>query len=259
MKKADLTIIISVKNEEDYIGPTIKSLLDQTYSNFELWVIDDGSTDRTWQVIRSFKDKRIKSWHFDTNAGMTARLNWIMPQVKTEFIARMDSHNLADKTRLEKQHRYMLAHPETVALGSNFTRQTEAGKILLRTSFPTDPRTIRRNLMEKNLFKHASMFFRRAVYDQVGYYDTYFRVAQDYDFMLRVVSRFPAANLDESLVTETYRQSNLTQKHRVRSAWEALTAQWNGLTRYSYPLWQSIFLLRGMAYLAKSAVFQLTK
>lgn len=254
---ANITILISVRNEEAYIGPTIKSVLNQTYKNFELWVIDDGSTDKTWDVIQSFKDKRIKAFHFDQNTGMTPRLNWAIPKIKTTFIARMDSHNLADRTRLQKQRDYMIAHPEIMALGSNFKRLDESGRVVMQTHFPTTYREIKNKLLEKNLFKHGSMFFRRGVYNQVGLYDPYFKLSQDYDFMLRVTAKFHVGNLSESLVTEIYRQQNMTQKYRVRSAWEALTAQWNGLTKYGYPAWQSVYLIRGLGFLLKSWVYSL--
>lgn len=252
-----LTILMPVKNEEKYVGATIKCILNQTYRNFDFWIIDDGSTDKTWNVIQSFKDKRIKSFHFDDNAGMTARLNWAIPQIKSKYIARMDSHNLASKDRLKRQFDFMESNPNVMALGSNYDRVDEKGKVLMKTNFPTKDSQLKLKLMEKNLFKHASMFIRREAYDKVGLYDPYFRVAQDYDFILRVAAKFPVANLSEYLVTDIYMDQNMTQKHRLRSAWEALTAQYNGLKKYGYPLWQAIYLIRGVAYLVKSSVYQL--
>lgn len=256
MLKTDISVLISVRNEEDYIGATIQSVLDQTYKNFELWIIDDGSTDKTWEVIKSFKDKRIKSFHFDQNTGMTPRLNWAIPQIKTEFIARMDSHNLANKNRLKKQRDFMLKNPKIMALGSNFIRIDETGKKIMETNYPTDDKDIKKKLIQKNVFKHGAMFIRRKVYDKVGLYDSYFILTQDYDFILRVASKFFVANFQESLVTEIYRSQNMTQKHRLRSAWEALMAQFNGLTKYGYPWWQAVYLSRGLGYLVKSGVYQ---
>lgn len=255
--KADVTVLISVKNEEKFIGPTIKSILNQTYKNFELWVIDDGSIDQTWKVIKSFKDERIKAFHFNQGTGMTPRLNWAVPKIKTRLIARMDSHNLADKSRLRKQFDYMTAHPEVMALGSNFSRQDESGKILFKSHFPTNYLEIRIKLMKQNLFKHGSMLIRSEVYKKVGLYDPYFKLSQDYDFILRVAAKFPVANLPDYLVTEIYRQQNMTQKHRARSALEALAAQWNGLTKYGYPIWQSVYLIRGLGFFLKSCAISI--
>lgn len=255
--KASVTVLMPVKNEDKFIGGTIKCILNQTYKNFDFWIIDDGSTDKTWDVIKSFKDKRIKSIHFDKNTGMTPRLNWAIPQIKTKYIARMDSHNLADKRRLKKQFDFMEHNPNVMALGSNYDRVDLNGKVLMRTNFPVQDSQLKLKLMEKNLFKHASMFIRREVYDKVGLYDPYFRVAQDYDFVLRVAAKFTVANLSECLVTDIYMGQNMTQKHRLRSAWEAFTAQYNGLKKYGYPFWQSIYLIRGVAYLVKSSVYQL--
>lgn len=255
--KTDITVLIPVKNEEKYIGATIKSILNQSYGNFDFWIIDDGSTDKTWSVIKSFKDPRIKAIRFDNNTGMTTRLNWAIPQIKTEFIARMDSHNLCDRTRFKKQRDFMLANPKIMALGTNYTRIDGSGKLLMKTNFPLTNNVIKDKLMEKNLFKHASMFIRREVYNKVGLYDPYFRVTQDYDFILRVAAKFPVANLAESLVTDIYLGQNMTQKHRVRSAWEALVSQWNALTKYGYPFWQAIYLARGIGFLVKSQISQL--
>lgn len=255
--KADITILLSVRNEEQYIGKTIESILGQSYKNFIFWVIDDGSTDKTLNVAKSFGDDRLVIHHFPESKGLTERLNWAIPQIKTEFIARMDSHNIADKTRLEKQRDYMLKNPEVMALGSNFTRIDELGKVMLKTSFPLVSLEIKKKLMEKNVFKHASMFFRRVVYEKIGLYDSYFRLAQDYDFILRACSKYPVVNLEESLITEIYRGGNLSQKFRVRSAWEAMICQWNGLIKYSYPCVQTIYLIRGFLFMVKSFIFQI--
>lgn len=249
MPKPKITVLLSVWNEEKYIGQTIKSVLDQTYSNFSLWIIDDGSTDSTYKVIKSFKDKRITCFHFDQNIGMTQRLNWAVPKTTTNYIARMDSHNLGAQERLQKQYEKMENTPKLMALGSNFIRVKENGEEIFRSNFPINYPEIKQKLMERNTFKHASMFFRREIYDKVGLYDPYFKVAQDYDFMLRIAGKYPVENLPDYLISETYREENMTQRFPRRSAWEALVAQVNGLTKYSYPAWQAIFLVRGLAFL----------
>lgn len=252
--KTDVTVLVSVRDEEKYIGPTIQSILDQTYKNFELWVIGDGSADETWNVIKSFKDKRIKAFRFDQNTGMTPRLNWAVPKIKTEFVARMDSHNLADKTRLQKQLDFMEKNSKVMALGSNYVRIDETGKQIMQTNFPLRYENIKKELAKKNVFKHGAMFFRRKIYDEVGLYDPYFKLTQDYDFILRVAAKFLVANLPESLITEIFRSESSSQKRRVLLAWETLVAQWNAFTKYGYPLPQTIYLVRGIAFLIKSWV-----
>lgn len=260
MKQSDITLLLTVRNEQDYIGATIKSILGQTHKNFQFWIVDDGSTDATQKIIKSFNDSRITSWCFKENAGMTARLNWLVPQVTTTYIARMDSHHLAESARLQKQLDFLEGHPKIVALGSNFIRTNEAGKEISRSNFPQHYRRIKHDLMQKNVFRHSSMVFRTEIYKKVGLYNPYFKLAQDYDFILRVASHHQVENLPNHLITEVYRSSNMTQRFRTRSAWEALLAQWYALTRYDYPLWQSVYLLRGLAFLAKSYLLQkLTK
>ncbi len=74
--------------------------------------------------------------------------------------------------------------------------------------------------------------------------------------MLRVAARYRVENLPNILITEIYRKQSLTQRYRVRSAWEAFMAQWKALTIYSYPSWQGVYLLRGLAFIVKSVTLQ---
>lgn len=170
----------------------------------------------------------------------------------------MDSHNTARKDRLGRQLNYMNENSKVLALGSNYLRQSEDGRIILQTNFPVKYEEIRKVIVKKNVFKHASMFFRREVYDLVGLYDPYFKVAQDYDFIVKIAAKYPVGNLPDCLVTEIYRTANLSQQQRVRSAWEAFVVQWKAITKYSYPVWQAVYLVRGIVFLLKSILFKIS-
>lgn len=257
MNKIDTTVLISVYNEENYIGPTIQCILNQTYENFELWIIDDGSTDNTWQKIKSFRDKRISIFHFDKNVGITTRLNWVVPRITTKYLARMDSHNLADPSRLQKQRDFLLIHPEVMVLGSNFIAVDPSGKEMFRSKLPCTYREIKNKLLEKNIFRHGSLFFQTNIFEKVGNYNLWSEYAQDYDLMLRITAKFPVANLPDYLITAIYRPENMMQKHCFRSACEAFLAQVKGLTTYGYPLWQYIYLIRGIGYAGKCFVLMI--
>lgn len=254
--KADVTIIMVVRNEEDYVGETIKSILDQSYKDFVFLILDDGSTDNTWKVIQSFKDERIQAKHFTERSYLTKRLNEGLRMTRTIFVARMDSHNIADKRRLEKQRDFMLAHPEVALVGCNFTRTDEKGKVILKSNLTLTDRDIKNHILEKNQFKHACWFARYEILKKEGFYNESFRFSQDYEFLLRLVAKYPVANLPDSLLQEKQIKKAMSQQHRLEQASLVLKAQLQAMFRGDYPLWQAIYLLRTVGYVINSARYQ---
>lgn len=252
MLKTDITVLMVVRNEEKYVGATIKSVLSQTYKNFIFIIIDDGSTDDTWQVIKSFKDPRIKAVRHSEHNYLTKRLNEGLKMVTTEFIARMDSHNTTDKTRLEKQRNFLLENKEVVLVGSNFIRQNENGEVISQSNFPLTWGEIKNKIVEKNLFKHASWFARYETLKKENFYNESFRFAQDYEFLLRLALKYPLANIKESLLTEVKIKEAVSQKHKAEQSLFAFKAQLFALTKYGFPLRKSFYLLRGLAFFLKS-------
>ncbi|MEC6909352.1 glycosyltransferase family 2 protein [Photobacterium piscicola] len=102
-----VTIGIPVYNAENFIWSSINSILNQTYTNFELIIIDDGSTDRSLSIIKSFNDKRIRIFHDGENKKLPARLNQIIELAQGDYIMRMDADDIASEDRLEILLKYL--------------------------------------------------------------------------------------------------------------------------------------------------------
>lgn len=120
MEQAPLiTIGIPVYNCKRFIVDAIKSVLNQSYNNFELIITDDGSTDNTVEEIKKFKDPRIKLIVDGINRGISYRLNQQIEMAKGEFFVRMDGDDLMFPDRVEKQINYLLEHPEIDVVGSS--------------------------------------------------------------------------------------------------------------------------------------------
>ena len=107
-------------NAENYVKNAIKSILTQTYENFEFIIIDDGSDDSTAEIIESFEDRRILFLRRAKNHGVTSALNMGLRKAKGEFIARMDSDDFSYPNRLEVQVNFMINNPEYILCGSQF-------------------------------------------------------------------------------------------------------------------------------------------
>ncbi len=243
---------MSVYNGARYLREAIDSILSQSYHNFLFLIIDDGSTDTTAEIIYSYRDKRIVFRCYEDNRGLTYRLNEGLMSIRTPFVARMDADDIALKERLQKQRQYLLGNQHVVAVGSNFRRVDSSGKTILLSHLPGDYQQIKSQLMVRNLFKHASLLLRYDILKKVGFYNINFKLAQDYELMLRLASSYPVANLPENLLIDRYTPAALSQKHRLASAIFTLKAQFLAVTRYGYPWWQVVYLVRGLGFVIKS-------
>lgn len=123
-----ISVITSVYNCEKYIAETIQSVIDQTYQDWEFILIDDCSKDKSVEIIKSFKDTRIRLIVNESNQGQCNNLNLGISQAKGEYIARLDHDDICYPERFEKQLRYMEEHPEVVLCGAWFDFLYEDGK-----------------------------------------------------------------------------------------------------------------------------------
>ena len=125
-----ITVLMPVYNAENYVGIAIESVLSQTFGDFELLIIDDASTDQTFDVISQYKDKRIQKVRNYTNIGIAASLNKGLSMINSQYVARMDADDISKPTRFEKQLTYMKLHPELGFLGSHMELNNKDGVII---------------------------------------------------------------------------------------------------------------------------------
>jgi glycosyltransferase involved in cell wall biosynthesis len=137
-----ISVVMSVYNGEKYLRQAIESILQQTYTDFEFIIIDDGSTDSSREIIQSYDDKRIRLVINEQNIGLTKSLNKGIRLAKGEFIARMDADDISLPQRFEKQVAYLDSHPEVGVLGTYANIIDHRGKIINNIIFPTEHETI---------------------------------------------------------------------------------------------------------------------
>lgn len=116
-KCPQISVIMSVYNGEKYLREAIDSILNQTFTHFEFIIVNDGSTDKSLNIIKSYNGSRIILVQQE-NKGLAAALNEGIKIAKGKYIAMMDADDISLPTRLEKQIQFMEAHPEYVAIGS---------------------------------------------------------------------------------------------------------------------------------------------
>jgi glycosyltransferase involved in cell wall biosynthesis len=200
---------MGVFNGENFVGDALKSVLSQSHRFLEVIVVDDGSTDGTRNVLRRYRDQRIRVI-YQKNRGLTAALNHGLTYVTGEFVARQDADDVSAPDRIEKQLQYLAANPEVCAVGSWVGVLDEDGTRIGGRHYQSDSELLHEQHIEANQFAHGSLMFRNDVLWEVGGYREQFKCAQDYDLTLRLQDRCRTANLEEELYFMRHRRTQIS-------------------------------------------------
>lgn len=195
-----VTVFIPVYNGAQFLAETIDSVLAQTYSDFELLVVDDCSTDRSVEIVRAYADPRIRLECNERNRGRPYTRNRGLELARGEYLAVLDADDVCEPERLAQSVAFLDANPDVAAVGSAATYMDEGGRPLFIERVPTDSEAIRARIFATNCFVHSSVTYRRALVLAIGGYDERLPVAQDYDLFLRLSVEHQLANLAEPLV-----------------------------------------------------------
>ena len=199
-----VTVFIPVYNRERYIGAAIDSILAQSFTDFELLLVDDGSTDDSVAVIEAYDDPRIRLERNAQNLGSPRTRNRGLDLTRGEYMAMLDSDDAAYPERLARQVAFLDAHPDYAAIGSWGRAMDAAGRPLRKIlreikKQPTDADEVKAHLMFRCCLNNRSMTGRTAMLREFGYRDDFPR-CQDYDLLANLSVRYKLGNLPEVLV-----------------------------------------------------------
>lgn len=207
-----ISVLMPVYNtKEEWLREAIESILNQTYSDFEFIIINDGSTNNAEEVILSYNDERIKYFKQE-NKGLATTLNKGIELATGEFIARMDSDDISLPQRFEKQLQHFQNHPELSIISCSYTTFPEYNFI----SLPAVIEYI--DLMKCCLMCHPAIMMRRS--DLIKYnlrYDSNFVVAQDYDLWSRAIQLIKLGNVQEVLLNYRLVENGNYKKNEERA------------------------------------------
>ncbi|MEM9881655.1 MAG: glycosyltransferase family A protein [Planctomycetota bacterium] len=196
-----VSVLMCAYNAERYVAATVRSVLGQTLRELEFVAVDDGSTDRTAEVLRGFAagDDRMRVVS-GPNVGIPRAANVGLRACRGELVARIDADDLAEPDRLARQVAFMAEHPEVVASGTSVTFIDEADRRLTINRPPTDHEAIDDALMRGHCaIWNTSCVIRRGPFLSIDGYDEHFATAEDVDAWLRLAEVGRLANLDAPL------------------------------------------------------------
>jgi glycosyltransferase involved in cell wall biosynthesis/radical SAM superfamily enzyme YgiQ (UPF0313 family) len=194
-----VSVLLCVHNGERFIRAALASIYGQTYQDFEVVIVDDGSTDGTPEILRQMKDSRTVIYRNAENQGLTKSLNTGLRLCRGAYVARMDADDLSHPRRLEKQAPFLDGNPDCCVVGSWCHWLDAEGRVTGSWEPPTEAKAVRHRLLVRNCLAHGSILIRRAVLEQAGGYDEAYPYAQDYDLWLRLSESGQIRNLGEHL------------------------------------------------------------
>lgn len=235
-----VSVLMPVRNAGRFLVPAIESILRQTYPRLELIIVDDGSSDTSWQTIRAYRNKypkRIKAFRTtkQLNEAGNGAANLGLLHARGRYIARMDADDVAHPQRIEKQVAYLTAHPGTILLGTQATVIDAKGHAVGVKSAPLENGEIYRQYAIVHPMIHPSVMVNRAMLpDPNVLYTCKFGTNDDYYTFFKLLQYGRFANLPEALLKYRIHDKNASLTHMKRHFWTISKIRIEAITKLNY-------------------------
>jgi glycosyltransferase involved in cell wall biosynthesis len=218
MSPVKLTVLMPAFNAERYIAAAVESVLAQTFTDFELVIVDDGSTDGTGAVIRHFMDPRIVLIHQE-HGGIAAALNKGLQASQAPLVARFDADDVCYPDRLEKQVRFMEQHPDFILAGSMVDYTDMDGRyVFTHRPLAMTHESIRALPLRTCPFIHSSVIYRKDYVNEQGAYNPMAHGFEDHFLWRSLINQGKVCNLPEVLMMVRFSPGSVTMDETCRSA-----------------------------------------
>ncbi len=245
-----VSVMMCVYNGEARILAAVNSVLNQTWADFELVVVDDGSTDDTAVLLQTIPDPRLRVFH-QPHRGIPQARNHALAQARGHYLAVLDADDIAAPERLQRQVAYLDAHPQVVVVGSAYVQEDHLRGRSIPVTPPLTDAAIRRAMLHGNPFCHSTVMMRRTAVNQSGPYAEDFPFVQDYELWTRLALTGEMANLPDLLVTRHYHPHNVSNNWRREGLrlWLFMRANSRAIRRLGYPWYHQLRVLLALKFI----------
>jgi glycosyltransferase involved in cell wall biosynthesis len=227
-----VSVLMPAFNAGPFLMTAVESILNQTFNDFELIIIDDGSTDESFAALDAIPDERIRLVRNTENLGLIASRNMAVNLARAPLLACLDADDVAMPRRLETQVQAFRADPDLALLGSSAYLIDDHGHPFDVIDVPTTNEEIRRVILRGNKIIHSSVMMRSSVVKSLDGYSTEYSLAEDYALWVRIIASHKVMNLSDRLIQYRVHRGQLSQTKiermramaaRIQSeAWKAL-------------------------------------
>lgn len=210
IREPEVSVFMAVYNGKKYLKDAISSVLKQSFKDFELLIINDGSTDNSVEIIKSFSDPRIRLLHNDRRRGLFYTRNRGIEESKGNYFATLDCDDIATSHRLMYQVKFLFKHPDYVMCGGQGKIINEGSNVIGRIDAPVgSSEFIKVMCLFSNPFINSATVIRKDALKEIVFRANY-EPAEDYDLFQRITMRYKAANLKRDLVHYRLHGSNIS-------------------------------------------------
>jgi glycosyltransferase involved in cell wall biosynthesis len=220
-----ISIIIVTYNRDMFIREALDSALAQSYTDWEIIVLDDASEDTTGDIVKEYtnKDSRIKYYKNDENMGIAKTRNTCLYLARGIYIAPLDSDDTwLDKDKLKKQVEFLDANPDYALLGGGIMHVNTKSEPVKKVLFPVYDSVIRNIILQYNPFAQSTLLYRKNVAIECGGYSTEYKICDDYDLWLKIGLKYKFTNIPQILSSYRIHGGNITHTKRLTTAREIL-------------------------------------
>lgn len=214
MDKFNISVVIPAYNASMYLQEAIESILRQTFGHYEIIIIDDCSSDNTWDIIQLFarKDLRIKAYQNEKNLGIAGNRNKGVALAKGKYLVWQDADDVSLPKRIEAQYHFMESHPKVGIVGG-YIELFKGQTILGVRKYPSNDLAIRNCIFRYSPIAQPAAMVRMAALRRVGEYNLKYPPAEDIDMTFRIGEHYDLANLQEIVVRYRESDTSATFKH----------------------------------------------
>lgn len=211
-----VTVLLPVYNEKKFVGKAIQSIIDQIFPDWQLFVIDDGSTDGTWDIINQFSliDSRIFCFRNEKNCGISNSLNFGIARTNTKYIARMDADDYSYPNRLGTQLAFMEANEEIDVLGAGARLVSIDGSEIGFHLRPTNQKDLNAKIHLQTPFIHPTIFAKTSFFKKWPYSNDFYQ-CEDYELWLRTYPYARFHNLQEIAIDYTVKNQTSIKRQLI--------------------------------------------
>jgi glycosyltransferase involved in cell wall biosynthesis len=237
MKRKPLlvSVVMPVRNAGNFLTEAVTSILNQTYKNIELIVVNDASTDTTSKILSLLKDKRVRIFKNKKRLGVTSTANIAISKARGIFIARMDGDDVASLDRIEKQVKFLENHKNVVAVGGQCELIDAYGKTFGTKNFPLTNSKIRKMIFSNVPVQQPTlMVARMRLPENFVWYDENYSSAEELELLFKLFTFGEVRNLNEYLLKYRIHKGNTSLKNPKKTFFLTLKTRVQAISKYGY-------------------------